>query len=125
MVTIQARIASRGDKVPTCDTCGHFLLPDTVQFGKPLDHDTLLMAQTVAADCDLFICIGSSLLVQPANLIPAIAVQMNIPLVILNKTYDSMHTCAAIHSFVHYPGEMMLLCGVIVRANMINMPLFD
>jgi NAD-dependent deacetylase len=87
MADIQLQMKTRNEKIPACATCGHFLLPDTVQFGKPLDHHALVTAQEAAADCDLFICIGSSLLVQPANLIPAIAINMNIPLVILNKTY--------------------------------------
>lgn len=87
MADVQSRIKISGDKIPNCTSCGHFLLPDTLQFGKPLDHATLESAQLAAADCDLFICIGSSLLVQPANLIPAIAINMNIPFVILNKTY--------------------------------------
>ena len=46
------------------------LRPDIVWFGEPLDINILEGAMRVADTCDLMICIGSSLEVQPAASIP-------------------------------------------------------
>jgi NAD-dependent deacetylase len=56
--------------IPNCPCCGALLRPDIVWFGEPLDIDVLDGAMRVADTCDLMICIGSSLEVQPAASIP-------------------------------------------------------
>lgn len=56
--------------VPRCPGCGSLLRPDIVWFGEPLDVFVLDRAMELADTCDLMICIGSSLEVQPAASIP-------------------------------------------------------
>lgn len=63
-------IELRAGPVPRCPGCGALLRPDIVWFGEPLDIDILDSATRLADSCDLLICIGSSLEVQPAASIP-------------------------------------------------------
>jgi NAD-dependent deacetylase len=65
-----AAIQLEAGPVPRCPGCGAMLRPDIVWFGEPLDIDTLDAAMEQADQCDLLICIGSSLEVQPAASIP-------------------------------------------------------
>jgi NAD-dependent deacetylase len=65
-----AAIELKAGPVPRCPGCGCLLRPDIVWFGEPLDIDILEGAMQLADTCDLLICIGSSLEVQPAASIP-------------------------------------------------------
>ena len=71
--------------VPTCDRCGGWLKTATVSFGQALPEEVLAAAFARAEECDLFLAIGSSLVVQPAALLPAAAAQANAFLVIINR----------------------------------------
>ena len=55
-----------GEPDPPCAACGGILKSATISFGQALDPDVLQRAFEAAADCDLFLAIGSSLTVQPA-----------------------------------------------------------
>ncbi len=46
---------------PACTMCGGILKSATISFGQQLDPDVLDAAARAAADCDLFLAIGSSL----------------------------------------------------------------
>lgn len=50
---------------PRCPHCGDLIRPGVVWFGEPLDPDIVDRA-TAAADCDVFITIGTSAVVYPA-----------------------------------------------------------
>ncbi len=65
-----AAIQLEAGPVPCCPGCRAMLRPDIVWFGEPLDIDTLDAAMRLADECDLMICIGSSLEVQPAASVP-------------------------------------------------------
>ncbi len=58
---------------PLCAQCGSPLRPDVVWFGEALPQDALRRAQQAAANCDLFLSIGTSTLVYPAAELPYIA----------------------------------------------------
>jgi NAD-dependent deacetylase len=70
---------------PGCKSCGGMLKPDVVLFGESLPEDVLRQAAEEAGNCDLFLSVGSSLVVQPAASMPAIAKQAGATLVIINK----------------------------------------
>jgi NAD-dependent deacetylase len=53
-------------EVPPRCGCGSLLRPDVVWFGEALPEDVLRLAWQVAAQCDLFLLIGTSATVQPA-----------------------------------------------------------
>lgn len=65
-----ATIELRPGPVPLCPGCRALLRPDIVWFGEPLAADVLDAAWAAADACDLLICIGSSLEVQPAASLP-------------------------------------------------------
>ncbi len=81
---IQERIA-KGEKAPLCDDCRGFLKPATISFGQPMPERETREAYDRSARCDLFIVIGSSLVVHPAAHMPVIAHQNGAKLVIINR----------------------------------------
>jgi NAD-dependent deacetylase len=66
-----------------CD-CGGFLHPSVVLFGEYLSAQNLQRADEEASKADLFIVLGSSLQVSPANQYPLLAKQNGAKLVIVN-----------------------------------------
>ena len=55
---------------PKCPKCSQLLRPDVVWFGEMLDARILQAAMKSAVQCDLFVVIGTSALVQPAASLP-------------------------------------------------------
>ncbi len=51
---------------PACGGCGQPLRPDVVWFGEALPAETLDQAVESAADCELFLSVGTSAVVYPA-----------------------------------------------------------
>ena len=89
---IQSRIED-GDFAPECG-CGGYLKPDTISFGQAMPEKKVNEAMGLARNCDFIMVIGSTLLVQPASLIPGHAKQNGAFLAIINLTetpYD--HCC--------------------------------
>jgi NAD-dependent deacetylase len=68
----------------TC-ACGGKRRPGVVLFGEALPAATLRAAWLAAERASLFIVLGSSLAVAPANLLPEAAVRAGAPLVIVNR----------------------------------------
>ncbi len=82
-----ARVKARldgGEEVPDCEACHGLLKPDAVLFGEALPQDVLQEATSRACACDLFIVIGSTLVVYPAAYMPAYATRAGAKLVIIN-----------------------------------------
>jgi len=74
---------SRGERAPVCD-CGGFLKPDTISFGQAMPMDKVNRAIALSQHSDLFIVVGSTLLVQPAAHMPIYAKQNDAFLAIIN-----------------------------------------
>ena len=55
-----------GSKLPKCPACGAKLRPGVVWFGEPVPQAALSASFAAAADCDVFMSIGTSSLVYPA-----------------------------------------------------------
>lgn len=72
--------------IPRCPECGGMLKPGVVLFEEPLPPDAIETAFDEARRADLFLVIGSSLEVGPANQLPLLAVQSGADLAILNLT---------------------------------------
>jgi NAD-dependent deacetylase len=81
---IQERIA-KGEKAPRCDECAGLLKPATISFGQSMPERETREAYERSATCDLFIVIGSSLVVQPAANMPVVAHRSDAKLVIINR----------------------------------------
>ena len=60
-------------EVPACPHCGSLLRPDVVWFGEMLPSDGLASAFAAARTCDVFLCVGTSALVEPAASLPFLA----------------------------------------------------
>lgn len=78
---------------PTCPECGGRLINSIVNFGDPLPEDDLRKSILHAENSDVFIVIGSSLVVHPAASLPAAAYRTGAKLIIINKgetPYDEM-----------------------------------
>jgi NAD-dependent deacetylase len=95
-----------GNNIPACEHCKGILKPDVIFFGELLPEMTLKRATLHATQCDLFIVIGSSLVVYPAASIPIYAKGSGAKLVIINHTATPCDSNAdvLIH---HSAGEVM------------------
>jgi NAD-dependent deacetylase len=82
---IQARLDA-GTKVPRCDSCGGIMKPATISFGQPMPERETRQAESAAAASDLFLSVGSSLVIYPAAQMPLIAKVSGAKLVIINLT---------------------------------------
>ena len=83
----------KGERAPRCDDCGGPLKPATISFGQPMPERETEDAYQRSSLCDLFIVIGSSLVVQPAASMPLVAKRNGAKLVIINRdptSYDEM-----------------------------------
>jgi NAD-dependent deacetylase len=69
---------------PRCPDCSGLLKAAVISFGQQMPEMELARAAEAAAACDLFLVLGSSLVVHPAAQLPAIAVRGGADLVILN-----------------------------------------
>jgi NAD-dependent deacetylase len=52
--------------VPACDGCGGMLRPGVVWFGEGIDPEVMRASAVAAADCDLFLVVGTAGAVYPA-----------------------------------------------------------
>ena len=81
-----------GEKAPAC-SCGGFLKPDTISFGQAMPVEETQRAAMLSSKSDVFIVVGSTLLVQPAALMPEHAKNAGSFLVIINLSetpYDNV-----------------------------------
>lgn len=78
----QKRIEA-GDLAPEC-SCGGYLKPDTISFGQAMPQAKVQQATKFSSNCDFFMVVGSTLLVQPAALMPEYALRAGAFLAILN-----------------------------------------
>ncbi len=70
---------------PSCDECNGFIKTATISFGQPMPEKEMIRAQNEAANCDLMVAVGSSLVVYPAATIPLLGKQSGAKFVILNN----------------------------------------
>jgi len=92
---IKARL-DNGEDMPDCQACRGILKPDIVMFGEQLPGKVLQEASRRAMAADLFIVIGSTLVVYPAAYMPEYAVRAGAKLVIINLTETPMDHQAAV-----------------------------
>ena len=79
---VQQRLAT-GDPAPECE-CGGFLKPDTISFGQAMPAAEVEKSASLSQKCDVFMIVGSTLLVQPAAQMPFYAKNNGAFLVIIN-----------------------------------------
>ncbi len=82
------------DAVPDCPGCGGRLKHATISFGQSLSPTVLHKASRLSREADLFLAMGSSLVVSPANILPQVAKQAEARLVIINRDPTSLDSLA-------------------------------
>ena len=73
------------ETVPYCDACGGIIKTATISFGQSMPEEGMQMAQRKTLGCDLFITIGTSLVVYPAAGFPKLAKEIGANLIIINN----------------------------------------
>jgi NAD-dependent deacetylase len=82
-----------GEPDPRCQRCGGIQRSATIAFGQPLDPDVHRRASDAAATCQVFLAVGTSLQVQPAARLCALALEAGARLIIVNAEptpYDNV-----------------------------------
>ncbi len=82
---VRRRMDAANGCAPDCPTCGGFIKTATVSFGQAMPDAAMRRAQELTQNCDLFLAIGSSLVVWPAAGFPLMAKRNGARLVIVNR----------------------------------------
>jgi len=82
---VKQRLAASGGLAPDCTACSGPVKSATISFGQPMPEEQMRRAQAATLSSDLFLAIGSSLVVWPAAGFPALAKRNGARLVILNR----------------------------------------
>ena len=82
---VRQRMDRANGCAPDCPQCGGFIKTATVSFGQSMPDAPMRRAQELAESCDLFVAIGSSLVVWPAAGFPLVAKRNGARLVIINR----------------------------------------
>ena len=72
-------------RVEPCARCGGIIKTATISFGQAMPEDAMARAQEVTNNCDLFVVVGSSLVVYPAAGFPEYAKRLGAMLAIVNR----------------------------------------
>ncbi len=83
-------IFAQNETLPICDECGGMVKTATISFGQLMPVKQLQEAENETLACDLFMSIGSSLVVFPAAIFPQLAKDNGAKLVIVNRDQTSL-----------------------------------
>jgi NAD-dependent deacetylase len=81
---VRSQFERGGERAPDC-TCGGYIKTATVSFGQSMPEREMRRAEQMTLDCDLFLVVGSSLVVWPAAGFPLMAKRKGARLVIINR----------------------------------------
>jgi NAD-dependent deacetylase len=81
---VRPRFEATGEP-PACESCGGLVKSATISFGQAMPEEPMQRAQELALACDLFLVVGSSLVVYPAAALPVLAKRNGAALVIVNR----------------------------------------
>jgi NAD-dependent protein deacetylase/lipoamidase len=76
---------TREERPPRCGSCGGHVKTATISFGQPMPEEAMARAAEATLACDLFLAVGSSLVVHPAAAFPVVAKRNGARLAILNR----------------------------------------
>ena len=76
--------------LPVCRVCGGIVKSATISFGQPMPVEAMRRAEAASLECDLFIVLGSSLVVYPAATLPMVAKTNGAALAIVNREPTSL-----------------------------------
>ena len=81
---VKSKFESAGH-APDCPGCGGHIKTATVSFGQAMPETAMRRAEQLTVSCDLFLAIGSSLVVWPAAGFPLLAKRSGAALIIMNR----------------------------------------
>jgi NAD-dependent deacetylase len=81
---VKEKFDASGDRAPDC-ACGGYIKTATVSFGQQMPLEAMQRAEELTKNCDLFLTVGSSLVVWPAAGFPLMAKRNGAALVIINR----------------------------------------
>lgn len=84
LAPIKEAFLGRGE-LPVCEKCDGIVKTATISFGQAMPEIAMARAQDETLGCDLFIVLGSSLVVYPAAGFPRLAQRQGARLVIVNR----------------------------------------
>jgi NAD-dependent deacetylase len=90
---IRAHLEKHGEP-PDCDACGGLLKTATISFGQPMPEAEMDRAERATRACDLFLVLGSSLVVFPAAGFPLMAKRRGAKLAIVNRDATDLDVAA-------------------------------
>ena len=82
---VRERYTAGGGRSPDCPDCGGYIKTATVSFGQAMPEAEMRRAQELTEFCDLFLVVGSSLVVWPAAGFPLAAKRNGARLAIINR----------------------------------------
>lgn len=82
---VRAAFEQTGGRAPDCPDCLGYIKTATVSFGQAMPQDEMQRAEELTLACDLFLAIGSSLVVWPAAGFPLMAKRNGAQLAIINR----------------------------------------
>ncbi|TFH42685.1 MAG: NAD-dependent deacetylase [Lysobacterales bacterium] len=85
---------ARDESLPVCGACGGMVKTATVSFGQSMPQAAMNRAEEETLSCDLFLAIGSSLVVYPAAGFPVLAKRNGARLVIINREPTDLDSLA-------------------------------
>jgi NAD-dependent deacetylase len=81
---VREKFEAAGQRAPDC-ACGGHIKTATISFGQAMPGEAMERAEQLTRACDLFLSIGSSLVVWPAAGFPLMAKRNGAKLVIINR----------------------------------------
>jgi NAD-dependent deacetylase len=88
------RRVAEEDPAPQCEHCGGLLKQATISFGQAMPAWEMERAMRASQECELFLAVGSSLVVYPAASLPLLAKQSGAHLIIINRMPTPMDEMA-------------------------------
>jgi NAD-dependent protein deacetylase/lipoamidase len=82
---VRQRFTAARERAPDCTDCGGHIKTATISFGQAMPEREMRRAEQLTLDCDLFLAVGSSLVVWPAAGFPLMAKRNGARLVIINR----------------------------------------
>jgi NAD-dependent deacetylase len=96
-----------GGEPPRCVGCGAYLRPDVVWFGEPLPEQALRRAWAAVYDCDVFLSVGTSNLVEPAASLPWLAAAQGATVGVINTSMEGQRCGVGIHHLAGPAGQVL------------------
>ena len=84
LADLKAPFIEQGE-IPSCRECAGIVKSATISFGQPMPPGPMARAEAATLACDLFLVLGSSLVVFPAAGFPLLAKRNGARLVIVNR----------------------------------------